>query len=159
MSEDGGRALLMPTDLQSRTQYLALAEFCQPVIGSLSDYVEGTAPLREEALQSAQIALQLVKEGDPYSFGRRTAAALGSYEQVKTLEEAWRDPEEFADVIKLTSDLLNNSDLLKDERTAKAKRLISLFLKLQAKALWNFEQPQQTAAPDVGELCKALSVT
>jgi len=159
MSEDEGRALLMPTDLQSRTQYLALAEFCQPVIGSLSDYVEGTAPLREDALRGAQIALQFVKEGAPYSFGGRTAAALGNYDQVRTLEEAWRDPEDFADVIKLTSDLLNNSDLLKDDRTAKARRLINLFLKLQAKALWNFEQPKQAAAPDVGELCKALRAT
>jgi hypothetical protein len=146
----------MPTDLQSRTQYLALAEFCQPVIGSLSDYIEGTAQLRTDVLQSAQRALQIVKEGDRYSFGRSTAAALGSYEQVRTLEEAWREPEELAEVINLTSDLLNNSGLVGEEQTVKARRLINLFSKLQAKALWNLEQPKQTAAPDVGELCRAL---
>jgi hypothetical protein len=156
MREDGGR-LLMPTDLQSRTQYLALAEFCQPVIGSLSEYVEGTAELREDVLLKAQQALQLVKDGDRYSFGRSTAAALGSYEQVRTLEEAWR--EEFDEVINLTSSLLHNSGLQEEEKAAKAARLRNLFSRLQAKALWNFEQPKQTAAPDVTELCKALSAT
>ena len=142
----------MPADLQSRTQYLVLAEFCQSIISSLCDYLDGT-PLPTDILRDARAALEAVKSGDPYKFGQRTAAALGSYEQVRTLEEVWTEPQ-LDDALKLTSDLL--SDDGPGDRAAKAGRIIELFSKLQGKALWNFEQPKQTAPPDVGELCRAL---
>jgi hypothetical protein len=142
----------MPANLQSRTQYLVLAEFCQSIISSLFDYLDG-APLPTDILREARAALEAVKSGDPYKFGQRTAAALGSYEQVRTLEEVWIEPQ-LDDALKLTSDLL--SDDVADDRAAKAGRIIELFSKLQGKALWNFEQPKQTAPPDVGELCRAL---
>lgn len=143
----------MPTDLQSRTQYLALAEFCQDIIASLSDYVNGTTELPVQVLQEALKALQAVKSGDPYKFGRKTAAALGSYEQVRTLEEVWKEPQ-LDEAVRLTSELLSNAVL--DDKPIKARRIIDLFSRLQTKALWNFEQPKETAPPDVGELCRAL---
>jgi hypothetical protein len=143
----------MPTDLQSRTQYLALAEFCQRIISSLSEYVNGTAEVPASDLQAVLKALQSVQSGDPYKFGQRAAAALVSYEQVRTLEEVWKLPQ-LDDAVKLTGDLLTNE--VGDDNVAKAKKVIDLFSKLQAKALWNFEQPKQTAPPDVGELCRAL---
>ncbi len=145
----------MPTDLQSRTQYLALAEFCQSIISSLCDYVEGEANLPTITLKSARAALEAVKSGDPYRFGQRTAAALGSYEQVRTLEEVWR-PQQIDDALGLTIELLGTEGSEEGAGTAKAKGLVELFLKLQARALWNFEQPKQTAPPDVGERCRAL---
>jgi len=145
----------MPTDLQSRTQYLALAEFCQGVISPLWDYVDGAAPLPTDILRRASQALQSVRSGDSYKFGQRPAAALGSYEQVRTLEEVWRTPQQLDGALKLTDELL---DPYAAEGTTKvrARKVIELFSKLQTKALWNFEQPKQTAPPDVGELCRAL---
>jgi hypothetical protein len=156
MSEVEEGVVQMPTDLQSRTQYLALAEFCQSIISSLSDYVDGTAKLPADVLQKALEALQSVESGDPYRFGQRPAAALGSYEQVRTLEEVWKTPEQVGEVVTLTSSLLNNC-ANEDERMVKAKTLIGRFSRLQAKALWNFEQPKRTAPPNVGDLCKALT--
>src|SRR5260221_14748623 len=98
----------MPTDLQRRTQYLALAEFCQGIISSLWDYVDGKAPLAVEILRGALDALRSVKSGDSYKFGQRPAAALGSYEQVRTLEEVWTQ-QQFEDAISLTADLLSEA--------------------------------------------------
>lgn len=149
-------AMLMPTNLQSRTQYLALAEFCQGIISSLSDYVDGTEQLPTVILQNAVEALRSFRSGDPYRFGQRPAAALGSYEQVRTLEEVWRTPQQVETALNLTTDLLSAASEDESERAAKAGRVIELFSKLQARALWNFEQPKQTAPPDVGELCRAL---
>jgi len=147
----------MPTDLQTRTQYLALAEFCQSIISPLYDYAEGTAPLPTATLEKARVALESVTSGDPYRFGQRTAAALGSYEQVRTLEEVWRTPQQINGALELTVELLGSAGGTESkEATSRAKELIELFLKLQARALWNFEQPKQTAPPDVGELCRAL---
>lgn len=145
----------MPTDLQSRTQFLALAEFCQGVISPLWDYVDGAAPLPTDILRRAWQALQSVKAGDSYKFGQRPAAALGSYEQVRTLEEVLRTPEQFENALKLTAELLD-SDAAEGATKDRARKVIELFSKLQTKALWNFEQPKQTAPPDVGELCRAL---
>ena len=147
----------MPTDLQSRMQYLALAEFCQQVIASLWDYLDGTAPLPEPILSGALLKLQAVKSGDSYKFGQKPAAALGSYEQVRTLEEVFRTPEQFDDAIKLTAKLLS-TEAPNDARRQRARTVIELFSKLQKKALWNFEQPKQTAPPDLGELCRSLEI-
>jgi hypothetical protein len=145
----------MPTDLQNRTQYLALAEFCQSIISSLFDYADGKAALPVGELERAKTALESVKSGDPYKFGQRAAAALGSYEQLRTLEEVWR-PQQIDDALGLTLGLLRSKDGAEAEVTAKAQKLIELFSKLQARALWNFEQPKRTSPPDVGELCRAL---
>jgi len=142
----------MPTDLQSRTQFLALAEFCQDIISPLWEYIDGAAGLPEDILQKASRALQSIKSGESYKFGQRPAAALGSYEQVRTLEEVLKTPDS---VLKLTARLLDPGAAEGDTKDA-AREVIELFSKLQRKALWNFEQPKQTAPPDVGELCRAL---
>lgn len=145
----------VPTDLQSRTQFLALAEFCQGIISPLWDYVDGAAPLPADILGKASQALQSVKSGESYRFGQRPAAALGSYEQVRTLEEILRTPQQLEGALKLTAELLD-PDAAEGTTKARAREVIELFSKLQTKALWNFEQPKQTAPPDVGELCRAL---
>jgi len=122
------------------------------VIACLSDYRRGKAlnlPVLEEALR----ALKSVQSGDPYRFERRTAEALVSYEQVRTLEEVWKTPQ-LDEALRLINDLLSNAG--EGDRGAVAKPVIELFSKLQVRALWHFEQPKQTAPPDVGELCKAL---
>ena len=140
----------MPVDLQSRAQFLALAEFCQGVIESLSDYLDG-GPVPTPILQDAINALASVKSGDPLKFGQKPAHALGSYEQVRTLEECWKGPQ-LAEAAGLLAALLS------DDRTARssAQRVIELFSKLQSRALWSFEQPRQTAPPDFRELCRTL---
>jgi len=144
----------MPTDFQSRTQYLVLAEFCQQIISSLWDHVDGAASLPKPVLQEASRALEAVRSGDSYRFGQRPVAALGSYEQVRTLAEVW-NAHQVDEVLSLTAKLLD-PDATGDATKVGAKRVIELFLKLQTKALWNFEQPKQTAPPDAGELCRAF---
>jgi hypothetical protein len=143
----------MPTDFQSRTQYLVLAEFCQKIISSLWGYVDG-ASLPRQILQDASRALEAVRSGNSYKFGQRPVAALGSYEQVRTLAEVW-NTQQVGDVLSLTAELLD-PDATEDLTKVRAKEVIKLFSKLQMKALWNFEQPKQTAPPDAGELCRAF---
>jgi hypothetical protein len=143
----------MPTDLQSRSQYLVLAEFCQELINSLSNYASGSVGLPRDILQSAFEALQSVKKGDLFRFGQKPAAALGSYEQMRTLEQVLRSHGQVDNALELISSLLREKTA---QDPAKAKEIIGLFTKLQTKALWNFEQPTPAAAPDISELCKAF---
>ncbi len=144
----------MPAGIQSRTQFLVLAEFCQKVISSLLDYINGRDQLQRNILQEALGALKSVQSGDPYHFGQRSAAALSSYEEVRTLEEAWKQ-EQIDDAVRLTTELLTEPEH-DPSKNAKARELLALFSKLQTKALWNFEQPKQTPPPDLRELCQAL---
>jgi hypothetical protein len=142
----------MPTDLQSRSQYLVLAEFCQELIDSLSDYVEGKAELPREILERTVDALQAVKKGDLYRFGQRPAAALGSFEQMRTLEQVLRSRAQVDEALAATSALLAETP----HDHANAKAVIDLFTRLQTKALWNFEQPTPAPAPDITELWNAF---
>ena len=71
---------------------------------------------------------------------------------MRTIEEVWRTPE---GALKLTDELLDPG-AAEGATKVRAREVIDLFSKLQTKALWNFEQPKQTAPPDVGELCRAL---
>ena len=144
----------MPAGIQSRTQFLILAEFCQKVISSLLDYINGRKALERSTLQEALEALTSVQSGNSYRFGQRSAAALSSYEEVRTLEEAWT-PQQIGDAIRLTKELLTDTEEDPAKRQ-KAGELLTLFSKLQTKALWNFEQPRRTPPPDLGELCQAL---
>ena len=147
----------MPTDLQARAQYLALAEFCQDVISKLWDYADGNAGLPTEALRSAQTTLLSINSGKPRGFGQGPAVALGSYEQVCTLEEVWKTPEQIEEVVQVVAQLLDTTSGAEAGARERTKKLIDAFLKLQTKALWNFEQPTPSAPPDVGELCQALA--
>jgi hypothetical protein len=143
----------MPAGIQSRTQFLVLAEFCQRVISSLLDYINGKQ-LQNDTLDGALEALKSVQSGDAYRFGQRSAAALSSYEEVRTLEEAWTH-KQIADAIGLTTELLE--DTLGDQaKKEKAAKLLALFSKLQTKALWNFEQPTRRPPPDLRDLCQAF---
>src|ERR1700737_387719 len=143
----------MPAGIQSRTQFLILAEFCQKVISSLLDYINRRKALERSTLQEALGALTSVQSGNSYRFGQRSAAALSSYEEVRTLEEAWT-PQQIGDAIRLTKELLTDTEEDPAKRQ-KAGELLTLFSKLQTKALWNFEQPRRTPPPDLGELCQA----
>jgi hypothetical protein len=152
MMEKGDCAML--TGIQNRTQYLVLAEFCQNVISSLIDYINGTNQLQNVTLENVLRTLKSVEAGDPYRFGQRSAVALSSYEEVRTLEEVWT-PAQIAEAITLTAELLADGGG-DDAKKAKAEELLTLFSKLQTRALWHFEQPRQTSPPDLREICKAL---
>src|SRR5437667_11064279 len=97
----------MPAGIQSRTQFLILAQFCQKVISSLLDYINGK-PLPTNTLNEALQALNSVQSGDSYRFGQRSAAALSSYDEVRTLEEAWPGSQ-IADAIRLTTEILEDT--------------------------------------------------
>jgi hypothetical protein len=147
----------MPAGIQSRTQFLILAEFCQEVISSLLDYINGSSRLQANTLTKVLRALRSVQSGDPYSFAQRSAAAFSSYEQIRTLEEAL-SKQEIDEAVKLTKELLAGTGAGPRKR-ATAKKLMALFSRLRTKALWNFEQPKQTPPPDLRELCEALEIS
>jgi len=144
----------MPTNLQSRSQYLVLAEFSRRAIRALSNYADdGSSELPTDILQHTVDALQAVQQGDKYQFGQRPASALGSYEQLRTLEQVFRRPEEVGEAIALTTGLLKHEGV---RDVTKVRKVINLFTELQAKALWNFEQPAPVPSPDLEELCRAF---
>jgi hypothetical protein len=144
----------MQSTIQSRAQFLVLAEFCLRITSSLLDYVNGAKPLQADVLREALAALKSVQSGDANRFGKRSAAALSSYVEVRTLEEAWT-PEQISDAIRLTADLLADAQE-NDARREKARELLVLFSRLQTVALWNFEQPRRVPSPDLGELSDAF---
>lgn len=147
----------MPTNLQSRTQYLTLAEFCQAVIEGLMDFEEGVVasksglkPKLREALQS----LQAISDGNLHALARTDAHPFGTFEQVRTLQEVWSNSEQ-KEAVELLSGLLATSAPASKQRRA-AKELIGLFSRLQTKALWNFRQRRQALPKSFRELCRAL---
>jgi hypothetical protein len=80
--------------------------------------------------------------------------AFTSYEQLRTLEEVWkqRERDKAKRMIKI---------ILSEPKDPKAKpaanNLIELFSKLQDQALWNFEQPRPVSPGDMHDmqrLCK-----
>ena len=146
----------MPTGLQSRSQYLVLAQFCQDAITALTNHVDGSAKFSNdtrEILERTLDALRSLQQRDAYRFGQRPASALGSYEQLRILGQVLRTPEQLEDALALTTGLLEGDEPPDPEKVRDA---IRLFTKLQGKALWNFEQPTPIAAPDLGELCRAF---
>jgi len=141
----------MPAGYRSRSQYLALARFCQDLIESLYAYVEGhLGPSLALNLENAARSLEAVKSGDLYRFGQKKAAAFGSSEQVRTLAEIWSDTE-MAEALDLIRHLLEGPHL---GRKADARLLIKLFSRLRDKALWNFEQTVPAAG--AAQLISAL---
>src|SRR5271154_189523 len=98
----------MPAGIHSRTQFLVLAEFCQKVISSLLDYINERKALERSTLEEALLALKFVRSGS-YRFGQRSAAALSSYEEVRTLQEAWT-AQQIDDAIRLTTEILGEAE-------------------------------------------------
>jgi len=126
----------MPAGYRSRSQYLSLARFCQDLIASLFEYLDGHSgrALRRQ-LTDALRSLEVVKTGNLYQFGQKRLAAFGTYEQLQTLA-VWSDTE-VDDAVRLLRRLLEDHP---NDRDQDARELIGLFSRLRAKALWNFEQ-------------------
>jgi hypothetical protein len=148
----------MPTSLQSRTQYLALAEFCQSVIAGLMDFIDGGASTATSALRSrlreAHQSFEAISSGQLHALARPTSTTpFGTFEQVRTLQEVWDDAQ-LGTAVRLIKRLLAPS--AKQQKLESAQRLIELFSKLQTKALWNFRQPRQALPRSFRELCRAL---
>jgi len=148
----------MPASLQSRTQYLALAEFCQNVIAGLMDFTDGTAaapssllrPKLREALQS----LDAISSGQLHALARAGASPFGTFEQVRTLQEVWDDAELRKGARLIRRLLAPGPARVPNVRSA--EELIELFSRLQTRALWNFRQPRQPLPKSFRELCRAL---
>ncbi len=141
---------MTPIDLQDRAQYLSLALFAQEIVSVLMQYVD------EDKSDNLRItlneALSSLRGAGSASFpGHRRAAAFTSYEQLRTLEEVWKQRERDKARRKIQI-------ILRRPRDPKAKPaandLIDLFSKLQDQALWNFEQPRPVSPGDMQRLCK-----
>jgi hypothetical protein len=145
---------LMPFDLQGRTQYLSLALFTRGVVAALLDFIEtGEFAGVEGVLGDALSSLDGVNNRDLRQFAERKAAAFGSYQHLRTLEEAWPTDDKGQDAVRLIHNLLEQSS---DQATRKAdaRKLVDLFLRLERQALWNFEQPRATSPRAIRELCR-----
>jgi hypothetical protein len=141
---------MIPMDLQDRAQYLSLALFSQAVVSALMEYVDEnkTGRLKDslgEALHS------LVHTGSASVSSQRGAAAFSSYEHLRTRDEVWSETDR-ANAIKKIRRVLNAP---RNPRTKPvANELIELFSRLQAQALWNFEQPRPVSPKVMQRLCK-----
>ena len=140
---------MTPIDLQDRAQYLSLALFAQEIVSVLMQYVdEDKSDNLKTALNGALSSLKGA-EGASVPAHRR-AAAFTSYEQLRTLDEVWKQQErnKAKQMIKI---------ILHKPKDPKAKPaandLIELFSKLQDQALWNFEQPRPVSPGDMRRLC------
>jgi hypothetical protein len=141
---------MTPIDLQDRAQYLSLALFAQEIVSVLMQYVdEDKSDNLRTTLNEALISLR--DAGSASVSGRRRAAAFASYEQLRTLDEVWkqRERDKARRMIQV---------ILRKPRDPKAKpaanSLIDLFSKLQDQALWNFEQPRPVSPGDMQRLCR-----
>jgi hypothetical protein len=141
---------MTPIDLQDRARYLSLALFAQEVVSVLIKFVDEDKnqelrPALEDALNSLQAA-------EPAAIpAHRRAAAFTSYEQLRTLEEVWKQAER--ESAKRMIQILLHEPGNPDAKPA-ANDLISLFSKLQDQALWNFEQPRPVSPRAMQRLCK-----
>lgn len=141
---------MTPIDLQDRAQYLSLALFAQEMVSVLMQYVdEDKGEKLKSALEEALTSLEGV-EG-PSTPSHRRAAAFTTYEQLRTLDEVWkqRDRDRAKRIIQ---EILRRPDHPKAKPAANT--LIDLFSKLQDQALWNFEQPRPVSPGDMQRLCK-----
>src|SRR5580704_7837035 len=122
---------MTPIDLQDRAQYLSLALFAQEIVSVLMQYVDDNKSNNLEDTLSGALCSLNVAEGVPVPAYRR-AAAFTSYEQLRTLEEVWkqRERDKAKRMIKI---------ILSEPKDPKAKpaanNLIELFSKLQDQAL------------------------
>jgi hypothetical protein len=141
---------MTPIDLQDRAQYLSLALFAQEVVSVLMQYVDDN---KSDNLRAAlKGALNSLKGAESASVpAHRRAAAFTSYEQLRTLEEVWkqREREKAKRMIKIILDKPRDP-----KARPAANDLIELFSKLQDQALWNFEQPRPVSPGDMQRLCK-----
>jgi hypothetical protein len=142
---------MMPMDQQDRAQYLSLALFSQKIISALMDYVDENKKANLKAsLDEALVSLRNARMKRPVS-RPRSAAALTSYEHLRTLEEVW-SPKERADAIRMIQAILRAPEQPKTKHVA--NKLIDLFSKLQNQALWNFEQPKPVSPKVMRRLCQ-----
>jgi hypothetical protein len=148
----------MPTSLQSRTQYLTLAEFCQSLIAGLMDYADqdsaALAASLKMGLRRTLQSLEAISSGQLHALARAKSAPLATFDQVRTLQEVWNTAE-LAGVADGIRNLLAN-DTGRGRKLHSAERLIDQFTKLQMRALWNFRQPTQALPKSFRELCRAL---
>jgi hypothetical protein len=139
----------MPAGYRSRSQYLSLAHFSHELVASLFDYIDSKQPSASfsQQLADALQSLEDVKNGDLYKFGQKRSAALSTSEQVRTLNEIWSEP----DIDQAIALIGRLRDQPQQHRKADAKKLIKLFSRLRAKALWNFEQSVPRPPAEVRE--------
>lgn len=140
---------MTPIDLQDRAQYLALALFAQEVVSVLLQYVDENR--RESLKPTLKEALVSLKQAERPSLPSRKVAAFGTYEQLRTLDDVWKQPdrESAKQMIQAVLREPNNP------RTKPiANDLIKLFSELQEQALWNFEQPRPVSPDALQRLCK-----
>jgi hypothetical protein len=123
--------------------------FAQQVISVLMEFAdEGKTDhlsFLDEALGSLQHAT------NPSASPSRRATALGSYEQLRTLEEVWSDKGR-----KKAIQMIRTIQRAPSSPGSKlvANELIDLFSNLQNQALWNFEQPKPVSQKVMQRLCQ-----
>jgi len=141
---------MTPIDLQDRARYLSLALFAQEMVAVLINYVDDDENLKLKP--TLEDALNSLEAAEPASHrSHRRAAAFTTYEQLRTLEEVWKQPER-DDAKQMIQTILR--DPRNPEAKPTANKLIEWFSRLQDQALWNFEQPRPVSPNALQRLCK-----
>jgi len=140
---------MTPIDLQDRAQYLSLAMFAQQVISVLMEFSDEGKTARISSLEEALSSLR--HASNPSASPSRRAAALGSYEQLRTLDEVWSDKDRKR-AMQMMRAILRTPKSPTSKQVANA--LIDLFSDLQNQALWNFEQPKPISQRVMQRLCQ-----
>jgi ABC-type hemin transport system substrate-binding protein len=123
--------------------------FAQQVISVLMEFADEGRATHLNSLEEALGSLQ--HASDPSASSSRRAAALRSYEQLRTLEEVWSDKDR-KKAIQMIRTILRAPKSPGSKRVANA--LIDLFSGLQNQALWNFEQPKPISQRVMQRLCQ-----
>lgn len=131
---------------EARMKYLSLALFAQRTSNALIEFIHtGKDETMRDMLTQALTSLDQVHKGTTSS-----VRAFSSYEQVRTLYEAWKPREQ---VVTLLTALLNQKGTNRQQRQ-RARRALEFFHQLEKQALLNCERPQEEIPRGIRQLCQ-----
>ena len=131
---------------EARMKYLSLALFAQRTTRALIDFVRNgdEEPMRK-SLKEALTSLMQLSHGETSN-----VRSFMYYEQVKTLHDMNKAPEE---IIALLRSLLDRKGTQRQQH-ANAEKAIEFFHELEKQALLNCERPQEEIPRGIRQLCQ-----
>jgi len=138
-----------------RAPYLSIGVFAQKMIDGLIAFVEfgrreNLDALLAEALESLKAATGGEEDRTSYDGVR----PLVSYERMRTYREVIPTHERREGIVEALDSLLKQRGNQKQQRKS-AEAAIRFFYDLEARALRNFDQPDEPSPRGIRELCRA----
>jgi hypothetical protein len=144
---------MTPQNVQSRVPYLSLALTSQRIIDVLLDFVEARKERQdvEHAIQDIVPGLKAFLNSAGATGAPAPSRVFATYQQARTLGEAWSYPE-LETVVKTLEGLLDES-IPANQQRENAEKLIDRFFDLSSQALSNFGEPSDAVPERIRELC------